>query len=233
MSALDEARRWCREIGGPEIDLWQLPAEAVARAERVGRPLREVVVDLVSGGWAARAREGDLAARQALLQLWRGEVLRWCRWSAAAGVDAEDAAHDVLVRAVHRLGTLQRPDGFRPWLWAITWRVLREHERPWRLRWRGRIVREPASPEPPADVALQEVERDLLVAEVLRALPLEQRTLLWHAYVDGRTRGQLAEITGEPEGTVNRRLTEARRRFREEAARRGLQPMHPEQRVSR
>jgi RNA polymerase sigma-70 factor, ECF subfamily len=233
MDRLDEARRLARQIAGDEADLWTLPAAAVARAEACGRPLAEVVLDLVSGAWAVRARDGDEAARKALLHRWRGEVLRWCRWNVAAGVDAEDVAHDVLVRAVQRLHTLTRPDGFRPWLWAITWRVLREHERrPWR-RWLGLADRDPPSEAALPSEALEEAQRTDQVQAVLRALDLEERGLLWHAYVDGRTRPQLAEIMGWSEGTVNRRLTEARARFREEAQRRGLHPLSEPHRVHR
>lgn len=234
MNQVERARRLCRELGGPQIDLWSLPTRAVERAEATRRPLPEVVQDFVSGWLAVRAREGDDEARERLVRLWRREVVRWCRWNGSRGVEAEDAAHDVLVRALQRLDRLTRPEGFRPWLWAIAWRVLREYERrPWRTRWLlGDTGDEHTSPAPSVPETIEGAERLEQIRQVLKGMNLEDRTLLWHAYVDGRTRAQIAELTGWAEGTLNRRLTRARKRFRTEAERRGLQPLGTQNRVN-
>lgn len=233
-SKLERARRLCRELGGPQIDLWSLPNRALERSEAAGRPLAEAVQDVVSGWLAVAARDGDDDARERLVRMWRREVVRWCRWNGARGVEAEDAAHDVLVRALQRLDRLHRPEGFRPWLWAIAWRVLREYERrPWRTRWLlGDTGDEHVSPEASVPEAIEGAQRMEEIREILKGMPLEERSLLWHAYVDGRSRAQIAELTGWAEGTLNRRLTRARKRFRTEAARRGLHPLGTEQRVN-
>ncbi|MBX2797764.1 MAG: sigma-70 family RNA polymerase sigma factor [Myxococcales bacterium] len=242
MSDQEQARRLCRDLGGPEVDLWTLPTRALQRAESTGRSLREAALDVVSGWLATRAVEGKKGAKDQLTELWHAEVLRWCVWNTRSSVDAEDVAHDVLIRALGRLDRLTRPDGFRAWLWAITWRVLREHERrPWRKRWLldGKD-RDEGSPGDESglehqlapDAGIEGRQRLGLVHDVLQALPLRERTLLWHAYVDGRTRRQIAEVTGLPEGTVNRQLTRARKRFRKEAERRGLQPGATPKRVN-
>ena len=232
MTPLDQARRLCRELGGPEVDLFHLPSRAVAHAEATGWPLDETVQDLVSGWLATRAQRGDVASRRQLLAMWRVEVLRWCTWNGRRGVDPEDLAHDVLVRAMQRLSRLTRPDGFRPWLWAVAWRVLREHERqPWRRR-RVASTRDPErpSPHPGAEERLLADERAREVQDVLQALPLDERTVLWHAYVDRRTRAHIAQLTGWSQGTVNRRLTRARKRFRTLAHERGYHWFEPQTR---
>lgn len=231
MSRLDEARRWCRELGGPSVDVWTLPERVVAREAATGRALSEAARDVVSAWLVERWRQGEVAARTRVLELWLAEVVRWCRWNARAGIDPLDLAHDVMVRAADRMATLTRPLGIRSWLWAITWRVLREHERtPWRRRWASSASLERPDPVPSVVEALEGHERNVVVRDILRTLPLAERTLLWHAYVDRQTRAEIAELTGLPEGTVNRRLTRARRRFRAEADRRGLSPqshVHP------
>ena len=226
--SVDEARRLCRELVGQQADLWTLPRAALQRAARTHRPLAEAVHDVVSGWLVTRAREGDDAARERLLELWHGEVLRWCRWNAARGVDSEDAAHDVLIRALQRLDRLTEPEGFRAWLWAIAWRVLREQERrPWRLRRSAHPPADETYPAPRADEALEHAERIREIRAVLEEMRLEDRLVLWHAYVDGRTRAQIGGLLGWPEGTVNRKLTRARERFRKGAQRRGLAPLWP------
>ncbi|MEO0604302.1 MAG: sigma-70 family RNA polymerase sigma factor, partial [Myxococcota bacterium] len=184
--------------------------------------------DVVSAWLVERWRQGDGDARPRVLELWLAEVIRWCRWNARAGIDPLDLAHDVMVRAADRLTTLTRPLGIRPWLWAITWRVLREHERtPWRRRWALGVGIENPDPTPSVVEVLEGHERNAVVRDILQALPLEERTLLWHAYVDRRTRAEIADLTGLSEGTVNRRLTQARGGFRAEADRRGLSPESP------
>lgn len=234
MSELERARRLCRELGGPEVDLWTLPQQALDRAAQSGRPLNETVHDAVSGWLAVKARNGCDASRASLVTLWRREVVRWCRWNGAKGMESEDAAHDVLVRALQRLDRLHRPEGFRPWLWAIAWRVLRERERkPWHTRWRlGDHGDEHVSSTPSAPEAIEGAERLHEIRQILQTMPLEDRTLLWHAYVDGRSRAQISELTGWAEGTLNRKLTRARKRFRNEAERRGLHPVGHTQRVN-
>lgn len=234
MTPLERARRLCRDLGGPQVDLWSLPSQAVARAEATGRSLPEAVQDVVSGWLAVQAREGDDGAKERLVRVWRREVVRWCRWNGAKGVEAEDAAHDVLVRALQRLDKLHRPEGFRPWLWAIAWRVLREYERrPWRTRWLfGDHADQQECPTPSAPDSIEGAERMEQIRQILQVLTLEDRTLLWHAYVDGRSRAQIIELTGWAEGTLNRRLSRARKRFRAEATRRGLQPLGHDKRVN-
>ena len=227
MSAAEDARRWCAEFGGPEVDDAELISRAVTRAEATGRPLKEAVHDVVSGWLVTRAQAGDRGAHHQLLRMWRGVVLRWCRWNCASGVDPEDAAHDVLVRAMQRLDRVTRPDGFRAWLWAIAWRVLRESEkRPSRWRWVfGRDADQEPARAPRQDDSLLGQERHTEIRAVLQALPQRSRMLLWHAYVDNRSRADIAALTGWSLGTVNRRLTQARQHFRTEAERRGLAPL--------
>ncbi|MEN0061916.1 MAG: sigma-70 family RNA polymerase sigma factor [Myxococcota bacterium] len=233
MNSLEEARRLCRSIGGPEVDVWTLPAEALEWAEQRDRPLAEAARDVVTAWWIKRAQQGEEEAKHALLEHWLPEVMRWCRWNAAKRVDPEDAAHDVMIRAAQRLNRLDRPHGFRPWLWAITWRVLREHARgPWLRRWTfGLVMDRRPSEAPSAYAGIERAERASQVREILQQLSLEERTLLWHAYVDRRTRPEIAELMGLSQGTVNRLMTSARRCFRVEAERRGLEPWSDSERI--
>ncbi len=220
---LESARRACRELGGAEVDLWSLPQQAVERATVTGRGIDEAARDVVSGWLAVRAARGDGPARDRLLALWHGPVLKWCRWNAGSGVDPEDAAHEVLIRALRR----PPPPGptYRSWLWGIVWRVLREQERrAWVGRWFFGDPPEPVDAEPLADEGIAAEERAAAVRRVLQGLELEDRTVLWLAYVEGVSRAGLAETLGWSEGTVNRRLTRARAAFDAGADAAGLAP---------
>ena len=232
MSKLDDARRLCREFGGTEVDLWTLPHQVIEEHETRGRPIEECARSVVSGWLAKRAGQGDGLAEARLLELWHREVLHWCRWNRGRGIDADDVAQDTMVRMIERLHTITRPAGFRAWLWAVAWRVMKEHERtPFRRRWSGEAASEQlVQPDLGAEDALVNAERLADTRVVLQSLALDDRVLLWLAYVDQRTRSQISEDLGWPVGTVNRRLTQARKRFRREAARRGLGPRMASQR---
>ena len=73
-----------------------------------------------------------------------------------------------------------------------------------------------------APEALAAAERIASVRRVLGDLALEERLVLWGAYVEGRDRATLAAQFGWPVGTLNRKLTRAREAFRQAARRRGF-----------
>src|SRR5262245_16580346 len=79
---------------------------------------------------------GDLAAREALFSACAPIVRRWCARLGGPTVDAEDAAHDVLLIVLLRIDSLERPACFERWLFGITRRVLARHRRrAWVRRW--------------------------------------------------------------------------------------------------
>lgn len=174
-------------------------------------------------------------AAEHLVALWAAEVLRWCRWLAGPALDPEDLAQDVLVCALERIDQVREPALFRRWLHGLCWRrVLGESRRAWFRR------RDPAPPEddiaddggdPAARIA--RARRGAQVRSVLDGLVLEHRHLLWLHYVEEFSRAEIASLTGLPPGTLNRRLTEARRAFEARAETLGLTrdasgPGHPE-----
>ena len=75
------------------------------------------------------AQRGDLVAQQALFERWLPTVMRWTARRGGPRVDAEDAAQDILLRAVQRLHTLRDPTAFDAWLFGMTRRVLAWHRR--------------------------------------------------------------------------------------------------------
>jgi RNA polymerase sigma factor (sigma-70 family) len=193
-------------------------------AEAAGRrSVRDAAVDVVSC-WLMGRRERQ-AAREQLVRIWAPKVLRWARAVAARGVDPDDVGQEVLCRFVAGLGELRDGLAIGGWLWRTTYHVLRESERrSWLRRWldgSGWFERA-VDPAPGTMSELLLAEEHAQVREILADLPLQQRSLLWAAYVEGQDRATLAELFGLAPGTLGHRLTRARQSFAQAALRRGL-----------
>ncbi len=168
------------------------------------------------------ALDGDVAARDAVLDAAMPAVLGWCTRLGGPRVDPEDAAHDVLVTALRRLDSLRDAEAFGSWIYGITRRTLAVHRRrAWLRQW------VPGMPElvdggdsPLRQRELSEIARD--VQDVLEKLPVAQREILVLRLVEDRPDSEVAELLGLPIGTVKSRLRLARDRFRKLASQRGL-----------
>lgn len=217
-------------LAGPWLDLERATEAAMARLDgpegadeaRVRRVAREqATAALVE---AARVEgAGGRAALERLLDLWQADVHRWCRLLGGPALTVEDAAHDTLLAVLTGLGGLADPRRFRAWLWGLTWRTVRGHRRrAWLRRWLPGVRMENTASSTDTQLEYELAERSAATLAVLDALPLDQRELLWLAYAEGLTRAELAEQLGLAPGTLNRRLTRARRAFEAAALARGL-----------
>ena len=105
----------------------------------------------------------------------------------------------------------RRPQGFdsnrgtlRAWLYGIARRQAAE----W---WRRQ---KPTAPLEYEDAAPSRAESSSVMADLLRHLPIEQRSLLWLREVEGQSYAELAMILDIPIGTVRSRLFAAREALR-------------------
>lgn len=229
---LAEARAELQAAGGPWIDLSGAAPTLLARAEALaegGRPgralLRRVARDMASIAVIQAALAGDRAALERLLELWRADVLRWCRMLCRPGVPPEDAAADALTIVVTDLRKVADPGRFRAWLWAVTWRTVRGyHRRAFLRRWVPGLL--PDGPDLGTDTGrrYELSERSARVRAVLSGLGAEQAELLWLSYAEGLTRAELAAQLDLPEGTLSRKLSRARAAFEAAAREAGLAP---------
>ena len=169
--------------------------------------------------------EGHGSSQDALFEAWLPVVLRWCVRLGGPKVDAEDAAHDVLVTALTRLHTLRNPDDFPAWLFGITRRTLAWHRRrAWVKRWVPGLVPEVTETRPSPERAVASQELGVRVQEVLSELPLDLREVLILCDLEERPDESVALLLGIPAGTVKSRLRRARRQFTEAAIAAGLGP---------
>jgi RNA polymerase sigma-70 factor (ECF subfamily) len=161
------------------------------------------------------ALRGGPGARDALVDAWLPVVLGWCARLGGPKVDAEDAAHDVLIVMLDRLPSLRQPGAFPSWLFGITRRVLAKHRRQaWVKRWVPGFVPDSADPDasPYREAQLSETSRR--VQEALELLPPAQREVLVLCDLEERTDLEVSELLGIPLGTVKSRLRLARTKFR-------------------
>jgi len=136
-------------------------------------------------------------------------LLLFARRLAGDGVTAEDMVQETLLRAWRSFHQFEAGTNVRAWLFRILVNVSNA---------RGRKVartletvpleREPASPAP-----IRPSERMELI-EALDQLPVEQRTALMLAAVEGFTCREIAEILSIPIGTVMSRVGRAREAMR-------------------
>ncbi len=161
------------------------------------------------------ASRGEPGARDQLVDIWLPVVLGWCSRLGGPKVDAEDAAHDVLIVMLGRLDSLRDPGSFSSWLFGITRRVLAKHRRQaWVKRWVPGFVPEAVDTgaSPYQQTQLSETSRR--VQQALEQLPPAQREVLVLCDLEERTDLEVSELLGIPLGTVKSRLRLARKKFR-------------------
>jgi len=166
-------------------------------------------------GMVQAALEGRPGAREALVDTWLPVVLGWCARLGGPRVDSEDAAHDVFIVVLNKLGSLQDCARFSAWLFGITRRVLARHRRQaWVRRWVPGLQLDVADggPGPAKRYELSETSRR--VQRALEQLPAAQREVLVLCDLEERTDNEAAQLLDIPLGTVKSRQRLGRRRFR-------------------
>ena len=161
--------------------------------------------------WVLRAQCHDREALEALLRSIQPSLRRYL--SALAGpTDADDLQQDVLIILVRRLGSLQDPALFRPWLFRIASREAFRHIRK-RRAWQGRHDDEaqlddlpaPETPTPCDDL------RRLLATETIS--PANRAVLVLH-FEEDLSLPEVAAILDIPLGTAKSRLAYGLRSIR-------------------
>jgi len=121
--------------------------------------------------------------------------------------DAEDVLQEVFVQVWTRAASYDAALG-APAAWMVRIARNRAIDRLRASRTRERAVGQIEAPLPvetPERGAARSETRHA-VLRVLEALPADQRRLIEHAYFEGRTQSELAELFGLPLGTVKTRV---------------------------
>lgn len=155
---------------------------------------------------AARAQGCD-AAFAGLTAPLRPRLLAVCANIIGNAADAQDAVQDALVLAYRALPQFQQGARFSTWVFRI---AIREALR---RRRRAEPSLDTERVEPGADPAAQLEARDVLrrTQQAMAKLSADHRVVLALCTLQGLPHTEVALILGVPEGTVWRRLHEARK----------------------
>jgi RNA polymerase sigma-70 factor (ECF subfamily) len=163
---------------------------------------------------AADALAGDPVALERLIAGWLPTIYAWCARLGGARVDAEEAAHDVMMILVRRHTTIGHPHALPAWLFGTCRRVVANHRRrAWWQRWSPGVALERWVSPDRTDSRSEERELADRVARALDLLGDEHREVLVLCYFEERSVTEAAEILGIPPGTVKSRLYYARGKF--------------------
>lgn len=153
--------------------------------------------------WVLRAQCSDRDALESLLRGVQPSLRRYLAGLAGA-TDADDLLQDVLVIVVRRIGSIEDPKLFRPWVFRVASREAFRHIRK-RRRWQERHddeaqLEDVAAPEtrPPDDQL-----RALLAADTIS--PASRAVLILH-FQEELSLPEVAAILDLPLGTVKSRL---------------------------
>ena len=159
----------------------------------------------------------ETVARDRLVAQLLPLVTGWCHRMGGPTVDAEEAAHDVIMTVLRRMGDARPGAPIEPWAFGITRRIVRAHRRrAWFRRWLPDALTDmPGGRSPGRDAEMNETAAQ--VQAVLERLPDMHREVIVLCDVEERSRHEVAEILGLPEGTVKSRLRLAREQFKRQA----------------
>jgi len=142
--------------------------------------------------------------------------------------DAQDIAQDAFIRAIRGLADFRDASAAGTWLYRITMNVWKNRVRSEKRRsfWKtfsldqgkdgenDKPALQIASPEPPADAALEKAAEKEILEKALAALDPEDRAILVLREIDGRSYQEIAGITELAPGTVKSRISRAREALR-------------------
>ncbi|NKB65660.1 MAG: sigma-70 family RNA polymerase sigma factor [Candidatus Latescibacteria bacterium] len=178
-----------------------------------------------------RVLAGDHDAWNELTRRYMPMVYALAWRSTRNAQDAQDLTQDTLVQAYTQLASLRRPERFGPWLHQIGRNFAhRLGRRPLHLALdsQGHTTAEdemaaaPVLPDPlvvQASTGLERLAAQTIVHRALERLPEKLRRTIHLRYWEELDYRQISTALSVPQGTVKRRLHEARRKLQQEVSR--------------
>jgi len=153
--------------------------------------------------WVLRAQSGDRQALELLLRSVQPALHRYLR-SLVGTTDADDIAQDVLVLVYRKLGWLDAPEVFRPWVFRIASRAAFRHlkkTRAWRERDDDTALDDLPAREPPPSMEL------LARLSTIDGVSPASRAVLTLHFQEEMSLPEVAAVLSIPLGTVKSRLS--------------------------
>jgi RNA polymerase sigma-70 factor (ECF subfamily) len=164
-----------------------------------------------------RLRRGDLGAWELVYRRLGQRVHATCRALLGNRADAEDAVHEVFLKAFERAAQFDGASSFTTWMYRLTVNhCLHRLEKDGRRR--GEPLpeceaRELASVEDPPEATAGAGDARSVLERRLAALSDEHRAVLVLREIDGLSYEEIARVLDVPVGTVMSRLARARERW--------------------
>lgn len=162
----------------------------------------------------ARAAQGDERAFRELARRHAGGALRLARRILGSEALAEEIVQDAFLRVWTNAPRWRPEAAFRTWLYRVVINLcLNAKRRPADLPLAA--AGEPADPAPDAGAALEQRERDQLLAAAIDRLPARQRAAIVLTYQEGLGNAEAAAVLGTSVSGIETLLVRARRSLRE------------------
>jgi RNA polymerase sigma factor (sigma-70 family) len=162
-------------------------------------------------------RAGDTAAGRALFERHIGMLSRFFR--NKAGDETEELIQRTFLACVESRDRLRDAAAFRTYLLRVARNKLYKHYAAVRPAVElDAMSVSIADLQPSPSVVIAQRQRDRVLLEALRRLPLELQLALELHYWEGMSTAELAELLELPQGTVKTRLMRARTQLREAVA---------------
>ena len=165
-----------------------------------------------------RARAGDTAAYERLVERHADIAFRTAYVVAGSAADAEEAAQDAFVKAYRALGRFRTGAPWRPWLLSIVANEARNRRRAAGRRTRLEIHAAEATPRvggaPSTESVVLAAERDGALRAALATLGEADREVVYLRYFLDLPESEMAAVLGCRPGTVKSRLSRSLARLR-------------------
>ncbi len=166
-------------------------------------------------------RTADEPAFAGLVRRHGPMVMAVCRRRLGREADAEDAFQAVFLALATSAAAIARPESLAGWLYRVAYQIA--------LKAAGRRARLPVT-EPTTEVPMRDPpppawETDELKAAIdaeVAGLPDKLRAVVVLCLLEGRTSAEAASVLGVPVGTVDSRLSTARKKLQARLTRRGV-----------
>jgi RNA polymerase sigma-70 factor (ECF subfamily) len=168
-----------------------------------------------------RAREGDHAAYNQVVQVYRKRILGTVARLIGRIEDVEDVGQEVFLRLYFSLDQLRTPEVFEPWLYRLTVNACYDYLRRQRRRSESRMADLSEHQVVLADATAgtkQQVETDRrkrvaeMVGDLLGSVSEQDRLLLTLKEIEGLSLKELEKVYGVNENALKVRLFRARQR---------------------
>lgn len=168
-----------------------------------------------------RARDGDAAAFDEIVQTYRKRILGTISRLIGKPEDVEDVGQEVFLRLYYSMQQLRTADMFEPWLYRLTVNAAYDYHRRNKRRKESRMSDLSEAQVTMADAeasgeATRESQRKGMIREFVQKLlgeiSEEDRLLLLLKEVEGLSLRELEQIYGAKENALKVRLFRARQR---------------------